>query len=230
MMRTGGYYAQVNKNNITYELKTNQEYFNGTAGHLARVHSDNPTPANLGMVCLNTMALGTDYNLRIGRKILIKSILIRGVTWFQPSALPYQSTSVRIMLVLDKQANGSDPTIDQILELYSVGAGTRLELVTTAPLNLNYRDRFVILTDKVFTMTLATLKTTAGTSDNSQLVKKTWKIYKKNLSIDTTYSGTTGAISDLTTNALHLIFINPDPIANSTVFTHYTQRLRFYDC
>lgn len=234
MIRSGGYYAQTGKNGISYELKTSQEYYNGDTNHTTRKFNTVPTTANSGLLLLNGLATGTDYNNRIGRKILIKSLLIRGVAKFNSTdvATPNQTRIGRIIIFIDKQPNGSDPAITSLLDYAGVSSNYSY-LGVMAPLNLNNRDRFVVLRDKFLKFNMGSLQaatgTTTGTISNDMYVN--WKVYIKKLSIDVTYSNTNtvASIADISTNSMFIAFLSQDTAGSEKLSTEMYYRIRYYD-
>jgi len=84
--------------------------------------------------CINAVTLGDEAFSRDGRKITNKSILITGY-----GASADTKGAPRILVVYDKQTNGTQPLITDILT----------ENNWAAPMNLNNRDRFKILYDNV---------------------------------------------------------------------------------
>uniref|UniRef100_UPI00404865EA capsid/nuclear shuttle family protein n=1 Tax=Flavobacterium sp. TaxID=239 RepID=UPI00404865EA len=129
------------------------------------------------IVLLNGVATGTDYNTRIGREITMTSYYHR---MFITDATNIQQ--VRCMLVYDKQPAGALPAITDILQYSDANS----------PNNLNNRDRFVVVSDKVYT--------TSPQGVEIKFVKK----YKKLRTI-TTYNNTGNGITDIATGALYFV-------------------------
>jgi len=90
------------------------------------------------LVNLNAMAAGDTALLRDGNKILSKSIQIRGTIRNESATI---STVVRVMVVYDKNSNGTQPTAVQILE--GIPGVTSLKSVANA-------SRFITLMDKTY--------------------------------------------------------------------------------
>lgn len=162
--------------------------------------SSSYTTTTAGQITLiNGVAQGTDYNQRVGRESVMKSLYSR-MTFADAT----QINMVRLLYVYDKQCNGVLPAITDILANASV----------YAPMNLNNKDRFQTISDKVMV-----------TSPNGPEVVFRKK-YKK-LNCITTYSGTDATIASIATGAIYEIFI---PVANipTNAFVTYT-RMRFAD-
>lgn len=91
---------------------------------------------------LNCIAVGSGYFNRIGSKINMKSLHIRGFVG------PNGTTATdmgRIVVIYDRQTNGALPALTTILSQRD-SAGTAQQS-GTSEVNLDYRDRFIILRD-----------------------------------------------------------------------------------
>ena len=151
------------------------------------------------IVLLNGVATGTDYNTRIGREVTMTSyynrLFISDITNVQ---------LVRCMLVYDKQPIGALPAITDILQYNNANS----------PNNLNNRDRFVVVSDKVYTIS------PQGTE--IRFAKK----YKK-LRTVTTYNNTGAGIADIATGALYFVAFAFNNVATTTLSGY--SRVRFVD-
>ena len=86
---------------------------------------------------LNAMATGTTASTRVGRRITMKSLLVKGSFSMAPTTTG--STPVRVLIVYDKQTNGAAPVATDVVltdEIHS-------------PMNLSNSHRFVTLMDEV---------------------------------------------------------------------------------
>jgi len=144
--------------------------------------------------------LGSDMTNRIGRKIKLKSVYIRGLLQRESTAVDtvHDACLCRLMLVYDKQPNGAAPAITDILVTAS----------SISQLNLNNRDRFQILKDKqwvvgpYWTNTVATQS--FGIADR---VCYPVKIYQK-LDLEMIFNSTNGGtIADVNSGAFYLVTI-----------------------
>lgn len=133
------------------------------------------------------VAQGVQSNQRIGRRILIKSIQLKAVINNQADAT---INDVRLVLVVDKQANGTSVSYTDVFTSQTVEALPRLD---------NAR-RFSILWDKVYCL--------ASNTSNPQAdnVAKTIDFYKK-VNIEQLYSGTGFTDADIRTGNLYLLAI-----------------------
>lgn len=91
---------------------------------------------------LNCIAVGSGYFNRIGSKINMKNLHIRGFVVNNGSSV---SDMGRIIVVYDRQTNGALPPLTTILSQRD-SAGTAQQS-GTSEVNLDYRDRFIILRD-----------------------------------------------------------------------------------
>lgn len=168
---------------------------------------------------------GTDYTNRIGRKTLAKSIYVRGFVCTEaslalaPAAVPAQEA--RMILFVDNQPNGAAPAVTDLLNTAS----------PSSQLNLNNRDRFKILKDKLFTFDPFLLSSTA-TQSYASTNRQCWplKVYKR-CSIETIFNaGTAATIADQNSGAIYMFWIGSNAAgtntdANAVVST----RVRFID-
>lgn len=184
---------------------------------------------------INVPIQGTDFDNRIGRKIQIVSVQARVIFYFRdsvatggpPRVFPgsFQSGPItsRFMLLIDYQPNGALPATTDILTTANV----------LAPLNLNYRDRFKVLTDKMFTWDPYRQQVTA-TSDTCMWNRASQQINMwKRVNVETIYNaGNAGTIGDVTTGAILAFYITDaagGAAPSNQVDVDYWYRIRFYD-
>jgi len=176
-----GQYATVNLG--APELKAFDTFTNAATywatfqGSLAA----SPVPFSYNTLCyvqnLNNVATGTDLNQRIGRKIVNKSVLLRYTCVLSPyvrasadnAPLTYYA-NCRIILVWDSQPNGvllDNTTINLLLQtqvgptlpstqfpgIAATGGATSF-VTPFSPLNLSNRQRFRVLYDREFALSL----------------------------------------------------------------------------
>lgn len=140
---------------------------------------------------------GTGPSERVGRKCTIKQIFVKGQCRLTGSSvLADTSDKVRIVMVLDKQHNGSasEATGSLILEGDSVNSFR----------NLEETGRFKVLADKVITLSKAAGSTTGGFGS----VTKAWNISLPKVSIPLEYSGSTGGTTELRSNHISLFTVS----------------------
>jgi len=160
---------------------------------------------------LNGIQRGDDISNRIGRRITLRSIELRGYNYVTTATGTDQIH--RVMLVLDAQPNGAALTTAMVLETVS----------HLSPRNLENRMRFRILFDK----TMALNSDLANHEEPG--ARKIWKIYKR-FHIPVTFNaGDAGTIADITTNSLYLILIGSNAAGVTAGSFQGYSRLRFTD-
>lgn len=163
-----------------------------------------------GTTLLNGCASGTTASSRVGRSIVMKSISLDLLFHFAKNITP-DVQSFRIVLVQDRQANAVETTYAAVFG----ASGT-----VTSHKEMEYRDRFYILMDKVFTLR----------SDSTVGSSRQLKLYKR-VNIPVSFNaGVTGNVSDILTNSLHLIW-KGDTALNGVNHPYMTGncRIRFAD-
>lgn len=207
-MRTGGY-----KPNST-ERKVND---------LAAATYNVSTTGSITLLANPT--LGSDFNNRIGRKIVLKSVYIRGFVRTEPSlsnpAAFSQSQLVRMVILADLQPNGAAPALTDIF----------VEAHSASQLNLNNRDRFKVYCDKQWVLDpyLSVTTATQAQAFASNQVKPVKK-YKK-LNLETIYGATSGGtIADINSGALYMVWLgNVASGTNTDANAVVSTRVRYVD-
>jgi len=92
---------------------------------------------------LNLIRVGSTFCNRIGRRIEMKNIRMSGI--LQYARTNASEDYLRIMLVYDRQTNGNNPAISDILQ--STDQSTTNTTGALSGMNVNNRDRFKILRD-----------------------------------------------------------------------------------
>lgn len=181
---------------------------------------------NLGgsFTLLNGTQLGSDYTNRIGRKIYMKSLYIRGFVAPElainiPTGVISLGQQARMIIFIDNQPNGATPAVTDLLVSAS----------PASQLNLNNRDRFAVLRDETFEFSpMTTTNTPAFTAVSGELVKSVNKYLKINK--ETIYNaGNAGAIGDINSGALYMFWIGSFAGPGSDINAVVSTRLRFVD-
>lgn len=170
------------------------------------------------VTAINLVGQGSDFVNRIGRQIVLKSVLLRAtITPSEAGTTGNESLGdiARVMLVYDKQPNSAAglPAVTDILTTADVFSG----------INLNNRDRFVALMDKKYPMHPYTAVSSA-ISTGAPITRYIDK-YKK-LNHDTIFSGTGSTIGNIATGSLLLVFISY--VTGTSAYNVYS-RVRFTD-
>lgn len=173
---------------------------------------------------LNIIALGTDFNARLGRMVIVKSIQISG--WIEPyDSVLYdmpEGQRIRMIVFVDRQPNGSAAGSADLLQ----GASGAVD--TTCPLNLNNRNRFTVIADQFFEIGPLRMTQTAKSQAGFTHLPRV-KFYKK-VNIPVTYMGTGATIASIASNAIYGLFIGDYPSAAiSNLCFRGCTRLRFVD-
>lgn len=152
---------------------------------------------------LNDVTQGTSATTRVGRKILMKSLLLQGVL------TTGAGTSVsRIVIIYDRQSNGNVPIATDIFTSNTI----------MAAMNLDNRDRFLVVAD-IFPGDDS--ENLSGNVSGSVGYKRFIK-----MNLETIYAGNAGTIADIMSGAL-LICTN----CNGATINQESgiQRIRFVD-
>lgn len=156
---------------------------------------------------LNGVSTGTDYQLRVGRRILVKSVSLRG--FVEPSASMIDSQRFDLYLIYDNQPNGSTPTTTEFLE-----TATALSFR-----NLNNRVRFVVLAHMIGFLGAGPL---APGGEVVDLHCET--------DLETIYSGTGGTVASIASGSIYLLAISSGAGgANAGFDSNIYARVRFVD-
>lgn len=157
---------------------------------------------------LNAIPQGVGTNQRIGQQVATKSVYYQIV--FNVGATPAPN-AMRHMLLWDRQHNlGGGPSIADIF------SATGTVPILTSPLNLQNRERFVVLSDDRFTL-----------SPNGDQIRYCAEFRKINQI--TTYHNDAALDLDPTTGALILVMISDEATAANQPTFYGTWRTRFID-
>lgn len=215
--RSGGYYG--NYNQFTRGL-VGRSYGGYSRGGPELKYIDtsilNSSPTSSGTTTLlNGVSQGTDYTNRIGRKIIVKSILANFRIYPNTAATTLSAGDhVRFLCVYDTQTNSA--TIATASDILASGD-------INSPMNLNNRDRFHVIFDKRVTMNPAVYA--AGALTVGAPTNKWFGKYKKCMK-DVIFSGTGATIGSIQTGAIILLALSTQ--TSQTSFDCYF-RFRFHD-
>ncbi len=159
---------------------------------------------------LNLMDVGSAVGQRNGRRAEMVSVYIRYC--IQLGATETTST-VRLLLIYDKQANGAAITAPDVLD-----ANT-----PEAMLNMDNRERFDILWDKTFGMNITAADSGSGPNQHHVFLKKFVKLRNREI----IFSGTGGGIADIATGALYLMSLSTEAVGATAPVGNFVTRLRY---
>lgn len=191
---------------------------------------------NLGPTfLLNGVAVGSNMYNRTGRRVALKSIHIKGtVLRSMGNAAPIPADyPLRIALIYDKQPNAAAPAITAIFQNRTNGGVASSQ--TLSHINMDNRDRFVVLRDWFFQRATIGINGLAVASFNvtdvgggEESVSIDWFVDLRGLK--TTWGGDGTGIADITTGALWLVgYSAEDTNATSAYQLQFSSRLRYLD-
>lgn len=154
------------------------------------------------------MAQGVGVSYRLGTQILIKSIFLKVYGYSQATTTANLN---RVILFLDRQANGGAPTYADVV------VGNEIDDFT----NLNNRKRFKILRDLVF-------HSPVHTADNDGYYQQFYLKFKKGILVQY-YTTNTGTYQDICTNSLWVWLISDASNSSTASYFDVNCRIRFYD-
>lgn len=177
-------------------------------------------PSNSGTLLngsLNLIAQGTDQDDRVGRKVTVKSVELRGQTrLLSNNNAAALGDHIRVVVFIDHQHNQD-----------STGAAW-LDIFDDADINsfrrLDNEKRFTLLVDKVIDLNAYCALDTAVATVVSGEVIKSFHFWRR-CDCQLEFSGTSGAITELTSNNIGVIAI-ADGISP---YIGYTARIRYTD-
>jgi len=170
---------------------------------------------------INGCIAGSQNFQRIGRKVNMKSLQIRGVLY--PADLTTNAELTRMIVVYDKQANGAAPTFANVVSSQNI-AGTVSSLATDM-INLDNRDRFEIIRDKVFSFGFGDATSGFAPCPGSFEINEFIRLADRPVIFN---AGTAGTVGDIQSGSLYIFWISTQ--ANATGSTlQASYRLRFID-
>ena len=200
-VRTGGYYGRYT--GTTPEIKFNDQ----TVATDAAVASAGTIPYSSFVA----IAQGTGESDRIGRKCIVKTVHLRGALKLPATATAANAAvRCRMLVVADKQCNGAQYSITDVLETANVDSFR----------NLSNSQRFLIFMDKTYVLNA---KAGISASFGENLVPLMWN---KTMRLPIEYSSTTGTLSEVRSNNLNCFLIaDTDAVVLATIRI----RVRFSD-
>lgn len=182
--------------------------------------ADNPNSIKTGFItCVNGVGGGSLLNQRIGRKINLKSILVRVNYRIKnpgnDEGFLANPVFVRSMLVWDKCPNASAPKISDILQPTPCLGQANLPAPSSNN-NLDNRDRFRTLWDAMDSLSPG--------GDSLRVYDKYIK-----LSGETVYNSNNEGIGGITTGALYLVLLSDafDTTQENTNYAQYRPLVKF---
>lgn len=193
--------------------------------------------SNVNMRLLNGVVEGAADYQRVGTRCEFTSIQLRlGIYLRNGTAAITQPLRGRLLLVYDRQPNGSKPNISEIITSRQFDGGTNTDAYSMV--NMANRDRFMILREYNFVFS----PTDTGSHYKSPLAnvpeidvteRKNYQIedyVKLKGGLGTQYKGATGAIGDIATGAFYLCGIGEETAGStSNMICEGDVRMRYLD-
>lgn len=167
---------------------------------------------NTGLVALmNGIPAGSTAITREGRQCIWRSVSLSGTVKAVDATV--WSSRNDIFLIWDKQPGAAAPAITDIFTYGKAGS----------PLNLDYRERFVVLAHRSYVIGGVPISTTA-------IGCLTPTVHSVNINVKlnhrTTFKGDANTIGDIATGAMYLVLLGDNPDTEGGQFEGYC-RLRF---
>jgi len=192
--RTGGYYGRYNVPPGRTAPKPEYKFWDVQLDDIV-VATAGSTTSSLNLIPQDTTESG-----RIGRKVTISAIGWHWKCQLPPvanaGAMPNGDT-VRMMVVLDTQANGAIALVTDILDVANYQSFN----------NLSNSHRFRVLYDHVVSLSYMGVVADASNNFDSAQVNRNGTWYKR-CHIPIEFSSTTGAIGEIKSNNLTILFIS----------------------
>jgi len=192
------------------------------------------TNTNASSFSLNLIRPGTASYNRVGRKISMRSLRLRGFAQLEVQGAvtsgDYAGNVLRMVVVYDKQPSGAVPAFDTIFG-HTDQAGTESSIFLDA-VKYDNMGRFQILKDVVIQMNPEAGNTTGGTTDT---IQQTYPFdeYVKLGGRETVFSGQSSpcTIADVSTGGLYVFFRTATNLTTSFVAlgADSVARLRYTD-
>lgn len=164
---------------------------------------------------LNGMVEGNTDSTRIGNRITVKSVMLRGTAKMASTAAATDtSQTVRIIVYLDRQANGATAAVGDILASADYRSFN----------NLDNSDRFRTLAEETLDLHL-TGATPSGAAYTYGETSKSFFL-KAKLNLDFKYKGNAGTVADLSGNNIGVLVISETDAIGTL---GYIARVRYTD-
>jgi len=195
----------------------------GSSATCASGEVDPTLPAVAGTM-ISTPAQGDGPSDRDGKRIVVKSVQLKGVCKLPPveaAADPPQPVTMFVALVLDTQSNGATLNSEDVFLNTTAQAAN----CVVPNRNLLYGSRFKVLKSQVFDLRHNTLVATAANAFSWSGGEETFDWF---LPLDLPINfkeATTGVISNVSDNSLHMIAFVSNTAPGATL--SYNARIRF---
>lgn len=204
---------------VTGEMK----YYDSTKSSTAIAAATDWTGCELDpTTSLFAPSVGGTINQRIGRKVHLKSLRIRGIVGTAPSTTgaAYPPCQIRLLLVLDMQTNATQLNSEDVMQAPSTATALAC---TNSRQALSQLGRFRVLKDKTFVIQDPNIISNA-IAGAGRMVPFKFNIPLKNMVV-TFNAAATGGIGDIVDNSFHIIACASDSGMNP--FIQYEGRVTY---
>lgn len=170
-------------------------------------------------LCLNSPGSGAGESERVGRRILMTHLQIRGRVQMISGELqtnPPVGGPLRVVVFMDKQANKAVPVETDFFDVPGVGAEMH------AMHNLSFKDRFQTMKDYTFDLEYKNMTKIVNDAYDYSNVSQPF-IWNFNLAQVALFQGTGATIASIVTNAIHIMALS----VSSKGKIEYNARLRY---
>lgn len=181
---------------------------------------------------------GTQPSQRIGRKIFVKRLQMRGTITLRQmdeagGTSDQQGLRGRLIVYCDKQTNGSIANPNDILQDSSAAGNATVPYPVTTDnyRNMEYIDRFRIIHDKTYTLNRLNMGILAATPEEqygTPLVKS-FNV-GKNMNLEVVYKEVTGTIDSLQSTNIGVMWISDEALTGTDqIIVKFQFRVRYTD-
>jgi len=157
---------------------------------------------------ISIVTIGGNINNRVGRKVTMKKLLIRLAFQTSQAIAPLSDATIRVLVVYDRAPNGTIATITSVLDNDSF----------TSPMNLDNRDRFVVIADQMTTQNV-------GKNNNA-----TQMVINRKFNYESIYNlNNNGDIGDVNTGVLYVMYCKNETASLDGIGVSCRSRVRFTD-
>jgi len=194
------------------------------------------TNSNAAAICLNLLQMGAGSWNRVGRKVHLQSLRVRGeIVWLldqEATTLNYNGNTIRMVIVWDKQpSGGSIPTFDTIFG--NTGQDGSEATTYLNPVKYDNMDRFSVLRDCVHTFVPPMYNPAAGTQ-NAVISRRPFDEFIQLKGREVVFSGQSNpmTIADISTGAIYIFYRAAENVTNTNqiaITSASYARLRYID-
>lgn len=190
-------------------IGTETKYFDGQRIGITVVADESWAGTEVDLATFNTLfcpAVGAAFNQRIGRKVFLRKLVVRGILQQAAQAAQTgadQGITVRLVLFQDMQTNAVQAQGEELM-LPSVAANDiAIPCAFQNPANFG---RFRVLKDKTFTIGDANISWN-GTNMSQQGINKTFKfVVRFREPVCVSFNNTNGgSVADIVDNSFHML-------------------------